>query len=121
MATLKGCTRCRTKFYARADAQYCTNACRQAAHRERRDRKIYPVKPKKPPKPVRQLGARTEWLTRFRRVLHERANILSKAAVAASENGSDPVVTVSDAVKIANTLRQLAVTVSQCYCDYDTP
>ncbi|APE15929.1 hypothetical protein BOH72_12590 [Mycobacterium sp. WY10] len=29
------CWKCDTPFYGRADARYCSNACRQKAHRER--------------------------------------------------------------------------------------
>jgi hypothetical protein len=34
-ATPKACTGCDTKFYGRADARYCSTACRQKAYRER--------------------------------------------------------------------------------------
>jgi hypothetical protein len=36
-ATLKTCTECGTEFHARADAAYCSTACRQRAYRRNRN------------------------------------------------------------------------------------
>ena len=117
MPDLIRCRRCHAGFYGRADAQYCSAACRQAAHRERRDGRRYPVKPNRPPKPTRPKTTTTEWKTKAIAALRRQALILSKAAVEARANGTG-VVTVRDADKIANTFRWLAHVIEDCYADH---
>lgn len=68
------------------------------------------------PTPHRRLSASAEWKKRNRRVLSQYANALEKAAAAAEEEGSASIpVSVSDARKVAGTLRHTADILDQVF------